>query len=147
MVLMISLAMLLACYQQHRQRHYGQAPPSTARQHSDRGAYFSWNQIPDEWGESYFWVQRHSHVQLSGWVIFCQGSMPLILLLTVLFAESHHDLALQPTLPNLGKHPVVVIVWVYSHMPIHNSWRCLHFTHLIYMYEMDVGCSSKGTLV
>jgi len=37
---------------------------------------------------------------------------------------------------------VVVMVWVCCHMPIYNCLRC---SNSLYMYDMDVGCSLKGS--
>ena len=37
---------------------------------------------------------------------------------------------------------VMVTVWVCCHIPIHN---CLRFSNTLYMYDMDVGCSLKGS--
>ncbi len=40
-----------------------------------------------------------------------------------------------------GEASVVVTVWVSSHMPINNLWRC---SNTSYMYDMDMGCILKG---
>ncbi len=40
-----------------------------------------------------------------------------------------------------GEVSVVVMVWMWSHMPIHNLRRC---STTSYMYHMDVGCSLRG---
>ncbi len=44
--------------------------------------------------------------------------------------------------PKSGEASVVVTVWVWGHMPIHNLRRC---SNLSYMYAMDMGCSLKGS--
>jgi len=44
--------------------------------------------------------------------------------------------------PKSEQTSVVITVWVCSHMPIHNRCRCLN---TLYMYDMDVGCSLKGS--
>ncbi len=40
-----------------------------------------------------------------------------------------------------GKTSVVVMVWLWSHMPIHSLRRC---SNISYMYDIDMGCSLKG---
>ncbi len=44
--------------------------------------------------------------------------------------------------PKSGETSVVVAVWVCCHMPIHNCLKC---SNTIYMYDIDVGCSLKGS--
>jgi hypothetical protein len=41
-----------------------------------------------------------------------------------------------------GEASVVVTVWVWSHMPTYNQRRC---SNTSYMYDMDMGCSLKGS--
>jgi hypothetical protein len=41
-----------------------------------------------------------------------------------------------------GEASVVVTVWVWSHMPIHNLRMC---SNTSYMYDMDMGCSLKAS--
>jgi hypothetical protein len=41
-----------------------------------------------------------------------------------------------------GEASVVVMVWVWSYMPIHNLWRC---SNISYMYDMDTGYSLIGS--
>ncbi len=45
--------------------------------------------------------------------------------------------------PKSGDTSVVVTVWVCCHMPNHNCSRC---SNTLYMYDMDVGCSLKGSI-
>ncbi len=44
--------------------------------------------------------------------------------------------------PNSGETSVVVTVWLCCHMPIHNCLRC---SNTLYMYDVDVECSLKGS--
>jgi hypothetical protein len=44
--------------------------------------------------------------------------------------------------PKSGETSVVVTEWICIHMSIHNSWRC---SNPSYRYDMDVGCSVKGS--
>ncbi len=44
--------------------------------------------------------------------------------------------------PKSGEASVVVTVWVWSHMPIHNLRRHSNPSN---MYDMDMGCSLKGS--
>ncbi len=44
--------------------------------------------------------------------------------------------------PKSGEASVVVTGWMWSHMPIHNLRRC---SNTSYMYDMDMGCSLKGS--
>ncbi len=41
-----------------------------------------------------------------------------------------------------GETSVVVMVWVWSHMPIHNLRRCCNPS---YMYDLELGFSLKGS--
>ncbi len=41
-----------------------------------------------------------------------------------------------------GEVSVEVMVWMWSHMPTHNLRR---WSNLSYMYDMDMGCSLKGS--
>ncbi len=52
-----------------------------------------------------------------------------------------HQVGFKPTFPNLGKS-VVVMMWMWSHMPIYNLRRHSNTSH---MYDIDMGCSLKGS--
>ncbi len=41
-----------------------------------------------------------------------------------------------------GEVSVMVTLWVWSHMPIHNLRRC---SNTSYMYHVDMGCNLKGS--
>ncbi len=44
--------------------------------------------------------------------------------------------------PTSGEASVVVMVWVWRYMPIHNLRRC---SNTSYRYDIDMGCSLKGS--
>ena len=47
-----------------------------------------------------------------------------------------------PNSPKSGEMSVVRMVWVCSHITIHNIWSC---SNTLCMYDMDAGCSLTGS--
>ena len=58
------------------------------------------------------------------------------------FPHLHHMIS--ETFPKSGETSVVVTVWMCCHMPILNCSRC---SNTLYIYDMDMGCSLKGSTV
>jgi len=60
------------------------------------------------------------------------------------FPYTYNTSRISANSPKSGETSVVVTVWVCCHMPINNYLRC---SNTLYMYDMDVGCSLKGSIV